>query len=59
MTDSSIRVCRTCARYSLAERCPSCGAATRSPHPARYSPEDRWGRYRRALLAEAGSVPGS
>ncbi|HZY92677.1 MAG TPA: RNA-protein complex protein Nop10 [Thermoplasmata archaeon] len=50
MTESLLRVCRACHRYTFASNCPSCRGATRTPHPARYSPQDRWGRYRRALL---------
>ncbi len=52
MTESLLRVCRACGRYTLRAECPGCGAATRTPHPARFSPSDRYGKYRR-LLAEA------
>lgn len=41
--------CRECGRYTLGPKCPACGAQTARPGPARYSPEDRYGRYRRAL----------
>jgi H/ACA ribonucleoprotein complex subunit 3 len=46
---TTLRVCRACARYSLRDACPSCGACTVSPLPPRYSPEDRYGEYRRRL----------
>jgi len=46
---SLLRVCRSCARYSLAGTCPQCQAATVIPLPPRYSPEDRYGDYRRRL----------
>jgi H/ACA ribonucleoprotein complex subunit 3 len=49
MSESILRRCVACRRYSLRASCPACGAATSSPHPARYSPQDRWARYRRAL----------
>ncbi|MBD3209537.1 ribosome biogenesis protein [Candidatus Woesearchaeota archaeon] len=39
--------CPQCSRYGLAERC-SCGARRATPKPAKYSPEDRYGAYRRA-----------
>jgi H/ACA ribonucleoprotein complex subunit 3 len=48
---AQIRKCRSCGRYSLREECPDCGGPTVSPHPHRYSPQDRYARYRRALLA--------
>ena len=47
-----LRRCRACGRYTFQEACPTCGGATGTPHPARWSPEDRYARYRRALLAE-------
>ncbi|NYZ78106.1 hypothetical protein H0N96_01755 [Candidatus Micrarchaeota archaeon] len=31
----------------MLERCPKCGAAARAAHPAKYSPVDKWGEYRR------------
>ncbi|MCI4358354.1 MAG: RNA-protein complex protein Nop10 [Thermoplasmata archaeon] len=58
MNESILRFCLACQRYSLDVSCPSCGASTRSPHPARFSPQDRWGKYRRALMAEARAAPG-
>ncbi|TAJ45054.1 RNA-protein complex protein Nop10 [Methanofollis fontis] len=42
-----IRYCSRDRRYTLFSRCPICGAPTHSAHPARFSPEDRYGRYRR------------
>ena len=54
MTDSLLHVCRTCGRYTLGATCPADHAETRTPHPARFSPQDRWGKYRRALQAESG-----
>ncbi len=56
MTEALLRLCPAGHGYSLRAACPTCGAATRSPHPARYSPEDRYARYRRALLAAASPV---
>lgn len=35
--------------YTLQAACPRCGKATASPGPAKYSPEDRFGSYRRKL----------
>ncbi len=44
-----IRKC-LCGSYTLKEKCPQCGKDTFIPRPARFSPEDRYGRYRRMLL---------
>ena len=41
--------CGECARYTLGKECPKCSSATHSPLPPRYSPEDRYGKYRRML----------
>ena len=49
MTESLLHVCRVCHRYTLDDACPQGHGATRTPHPARYSPQDRWAKYRRAL----------
>ncbi|MFZ0891707.1 MAG: RNA-protein complex protein Nop10 [Thermoplasmata archaeon] len=49
MTESILRTCRGCHHYTLHEKCPACGTETRTPHPARFNPNDRWGRYRRML----------
>ncbi len=53
MTESLLRVCRSCTRYTLRAACPQCGLPTRTPHPARYNPTDRYGKYRRMLRAAA------
>ncbi|MHB8584410.1 MAG: RNA-protein complex protein Nop10 [Thermoplasmatota archaeon] len=48
-----MRKCLACTRYTLREACPQCGAVTVKPGPARYSPEDPYGAYRRKLKAMA------
>jgi H/ACA ribonucleoprotein complex subunit 3 len=55
MSQTSMRRCRSCFGYTLQEVCPVCGSTTGTPHPARFSPTDRYGKYRRALMAEARS----
>jgi H/ACA ribonucleoprotein complex subunit 3 len=42
-----IRRCPDDLSYTLKPVCPVCGAATKTPHPASFSPEDRYGKYRR------------
>jgi H/ACA ribonucleoprotein complex subunit 3 len=59
MTDGLLRICRTCGGYTLHETCPNGHGATRSPHPARFSPSDRYGEYRRRLFAEAEHPAGA
>jgi H/ACA ribonucleoprotein complex subunit 3 len=43
---SKIRKCE-CGRYTLKELCPLCGKPTKYSQPARFSLEDRYGKYRR------------
>jgi len=49
--------CTTCGRYSLKALC-SCGAPNVVPRPAKFSPEDAYGKYRRQakhdMLKERG-----
>jgi H/ACA ribonucleoprotein complex subunit 3 len=37
-----LRYCDHCSRYTLRDRCPLCGGGVRIPHPAKFSPEDRY-----------------
>ena len=39
--------CSKCSRYTFGSKCPACGSATRDPKPMRFSPEDRYAKYRR------------
>ncbi|MFH0889870.1 MAG: RNA-protein complex protein Nop10 [Candidatus Aenigmatarchaeota archaeon] len=35
------------SHYTLKDVCVECGLRTRSAHPMKFSPEDRYGKYRR------------
>lgn len=48
MAKPLVRRCPACGRYTLRRGCPECGGDTRSAHPARYSPDDKYARYRLA-----------
>jgi len=39
--------CLKCKVYTLKEFCPKCNNKTSTPKPAKFSPEDRLGKYRR------------
>ncbi|MBU3966272.1 MAG: RNA-protein complex protein Nop10 [Euryarchaeota archaeon] len=43
---SKIKRC-SCGRYTLKEICPLCSGDTKYSQPARFSLEDRYGKYRR------------
>lgn len=41
-----IRRCIGCGFYTMKKPCPECGAETASAHPAKFSPDDKYIRYR-------------
>jgi H/ACA ribonucleoprotein complex subunit 3 len=43
--------CPNCKSYGLREKC-SCGATRAKPKPPKYSPEDKYGEYRRKFKEE-------
>ena len=50
--------CPKCNSYTLKEICPKCRTKTISPKPPNFSPEDKYGKYRRKekkqMLKEKG-----
>ena len=45
-----LRKCIKCQAYTLNQNyCPFCGNSVRVPHPAKFSPEDRYAKYRIAM----------
>lgn len=47
-----LRKCPECSEYTMGETCGRCGSKTEVPIPSRFSPEDRYGEYRRKLKKE-------
>ncbi|MCK5627939.1 RNA-protein complex protein Nop10 [Candidatus Bathyarchaeota archaeon] len=48
-----LRTCRRCEKYTLERKlCPYCGGEVRIPHPPKFSPEDKYLKYRIALKPE-------
>tara|TARA_B100000676_G_scaffold228602_1_gene226816 strand:- start:190 stop:342 length:153 start_codon:yes stop_codon:yes gene_type:complete len=41
--------CKSCNIFTISKKCPDCSSATSNPLPPRYSPEDKYGKYRRML----------
>ena len=39
--------CETCKRYTLKNICKICRKKTENPKPAKYSADDKFGKYRR------------
>lgn len=45
-----LRKCGTCLKYTLKkDKCPYCGERIHVPHPAKFSPDDRYSKYRLLL----------
>ena len=43
-----LRKCSNCNQYTLKEKCSKCNQDTVSAHPAKFSPDDKYMRYRLA-----------
>ncbi len=41
-----LRRCGSCMLYTLKNQCPRCKNETESAHPAKFSPDDKYMRYR-------------
>jgi len=51
-----IKKCSLCNRYTMKDRCPSCGGETRIAHPPKFSIEDKYAKYRRMIKFEVGEL---
>ncbi|MEM2020689.1 MAG: RNA-protein complex protein Nop10 [Zestosphaera sp.] len=52
-----LRKCPNCGRYTFKDTCPTCNTRTYSPHPPRFSPQDKYVRYRALAREESLSRP--
>ncbi|MEE3242997.1 MAG: RNA-protein complex protein Nop10 [Candidatus Thermoplasmatota archaeon] len=41
--------CKSCQIYTISRLCPQCSESTSNPLPPRFSPQDKYGKYRRML----------
>ncbi len=48
MTKNQILKCTGCGKYTMKESC-ICGSKALSPKPPKFSPEDKYGEYRRKV----------
>jgi H/ACA ribonucleoprotein complex subunit 3 len=48
-----LRKCTKCGKYTLkTDACHYCGGSVRVPHPAKFSPDDRYLKYRLRMRKE-------
>lgn len=45
-----IKKCNKCKRYTMKDKCPTCGGETINPLPPKFSPIDKFGKWRRKLI---------
>jgi H/ACA ribonucleoprotein complex subunit 3 len=44
-----IKYCPQCKAYTFKEKCPKCNSKTINQNPPKYSPEDKYGLWRRKI----------
>jgi len=47
--------CPKCFKYTMDSKCPHCGETTVMAAPAKYSPDDKYARYRSPLAYQAAA----
>ncbi|KAL0485357.1 H/ACA ribonucleoprotein complex subunit [Acrasis kona] len=52
-----MRYCEGCSLYTLKASCAKCEKETRSAHPARFTPDDKYSKYRVELKKKYGLLP--
>jgi H/ACA ribonucleoprotein complex subunit 3 len=55
----SLHKCPACGIYTMKSECYKCRTETEIPKPARFSPEDKYGHYRRKLKKMHNIIPGN
>jgi H/ACA ribonucleoprotein complex subunit 3 len=55
MANVLLKRCLACKEYTLQDTCPHCGGTAKPNRPAKFSPEDQYGEYRRKLKRLDGS----
>ena len=48
--------CTECAKYTMETTCPHCGGEAVMAAPAKYSPDDKYARYRSPLAYQEQSA---
>lgn len=46
-----MKKCVSCKLYTIKTKCPKCGQNTNSPEPPKFSPQDKYGAYRRKMVS--------
>lgn len=54
-----MKKCRLCGEYTIMAECPYCGGDLKEIYPPKYSPEDKYGKYRRLLKKQVEDQKGA
>jgi len=49
--------CERCSLYTLSKTCSKCQIGTKSAHPARFSPDDKFSKQRITIKQRFGLLP--
>jgi H/ACA ribonucleoprotein complex subunit 3 len=48
-----LHYCKECKEYTLSTKeCPKCSSTVKTPHPPKYSPQDKYQKYRIPIFKE-------
>lgn len=48
-----LHFCQECDEYTISpKKCPQCGNTVKTPHPPKYSPQDKYQKYRIPIFKE-------
>ena len=48
--------CFSCKVYTFKESCPKCNQKTINPSPPNFSPQDKYGKYRREFIQNSEKI---
>ncbi|HUO42596.1 MAG TPA: RNA-protein complex protein Nop10 [Methylomirabilota bacterium] len=51
-----LRKCPSCISYTLKQQCPKCGMSTVTPHPPKFSPHDKYAKFRQTERVTTSNV---
>ncbi len=54
-----MKKCRSCGEYTIQLTCPYCESKVGEIYPPKYSPEDKYGKYRRLLKKQMMTKKGA
>ncbi len=50
--------CQTCEKYTMEQKCTTCNKPTSIPRPPKYTPDDKYTKYRAEIKIEQRRLQG-